>query len=528
MRICKVPLMICVLASRYHRSCSSTYLSRWSSHPRLSVDTQHPCFKHASHGFRSSASDLKVTMDPAAFGLTEDDVELVVKRYLQEKRDKYNAKFRVLSYHVKRLSEEPIGYLGDHYFLNVVLREKMVHYSEEEEEYAEEEYLSFFMKVLPEQVPKLADYVREMGCFRKEIQLYTHLIPRLQDVSIGTKPFAPRAYLTKDDKMLIFENLKAEGYRMVEHNKSLLDLAHLEVALKTVAKLHAASLVLEERTKQPITKLYSGHLNENVYINDEGYVRKTNLDNAIRALCELIKRIDKYKHSDQLDFILEKFPEVIRKIYDFAKPSTVYRNVFNHGDLWNNNLMFKYEESDKSRANSDAGFAEAGADGQSHHHQQKQHQCGLPHPVSCMLLDFQLARYAPPALDVLTVIMLCSDSGFRREYLDALLNNYYADLVQHAACHNVNLAQVLPRNDFNASCKHYHLAGLIESCLFSHFTLIPGDLVAPLMQSSESFDAYIHDEGAKIALCLAAFEQNETYRTRLTDMLQEIIEKYIL
>ncbi|XP_055641916.1 uncharacterized protein LOC129778822 isoform X3 [Toxorhynchites rutilus septentrionalis] len=502
MRICKVPLMICVLASRYHRSCSSTYLSRWSSHPRLSVDTQHPCFKHASHGFRSSASDLKVTMDPAAFGLTEDDVELVVKRYLQEKRDKYNAKFRVLSYHVKRLSEEPIGYLGDHYFLNVVLREKMVHYSEEEEEYAEEEYLSFFMKVLPEQVPKLADYVREMGCFRKEIQLYTHLIPRLQDVSIGTKPFAPRAYLTKDDKMLIFENLKAEGYRMVEHNKSLLDLAHLEVALKTVAKLHAASLVLEERTKQPITKLYSGHLNENVYINDEGYVRKTNLDNAIRALCELIKRIDKYKHSDQLDFILEKFPEVIRKIYDFAKPSTVYRNVFNHGDLWNNNLMFKYEESDKSRANSDAV------------------------PVGAVLVDYQFSRLAPPAYDVMSLIMISTLSSFRQQHLESLKGTYYGTLSSLLAQNSIlNVEEVLPKAVFLRSCQDYHLAGLIEACMYFHWPPQPD--CYEIAAGTDWFDESRKPE-VFVKAAVSGFERYEDYRHRISDMIMQIVDGYVL
>ncbi|XP_055641917.1 uncharacterized protein LOC129778822 isoform X4 [Toxorhynchites rutilus septentrionalis] len=492
-------------------------------------------------------------MDPAAFGLTEDDVELVVKRYLQEKRDKYNAKFRVLSYHVKRLSEEPIGYLGDHYFLNVVLREKMVHYSEEEEEYAEEEYLSFFMKVLPEQVPKLADYVREMGCFRKEIQLYTHLIPRLQDVSIGTKPFAPRAYLTKDDKMLIFENLKAEGYRMVEHNKSLLDLAHLEVALKTVAKLHAASLVLEERTKQPITKLYSGHLNENVYINDEGYVRKTNLDNAIRALCELIKRIDKYKHSDQLDFILEKFPEVIRKIYDFAKPSTVYRNVFNHGDLWNNNLMFKYEESDKSRANSDAGFAEAGADGQSHHHQQKQHQCGerrrrkrssviRPNPfdfqnlhlrpgivpMQCVVVDFQIARYSPPAYDVMSLLSTTTTSEFRAVHLERMVQLYYELFLNELEWFQIDVDEVFPGNHYRESCEEYKLAGLIDSILFRHLTLLPTELVSECKECPVpvSFDNLLGNSISELST--KAWDISENYRFLMTDLLADLIDTYIL
>ncbi|XP_055598931.1 uncharacterized protein LOC129748356 isoform X5 [Uranotaenia lowii] len=464
-------------------------------------------FPHLLRYSRSVRQIHSTRMDPAKFGLTEEDVELIVKRYLLEKREKYNAKFRVLSYHIKRLSEEPIGYLGDHYFLNVVLREKMVHYSAEEEEYAEEEYLSFFMKILPEQVPKLADYVREMGCFKKESQLYTHLIPRLQDVSIGTKPFAPRAYLTKDDKLLVFENLKAEGYRMVQNNKSLLDYAHLKVALKTVAKLHAASLVLEERTKQPITQLYSGHLNENVYIDDDRYVRKTNLDNAIKALCELIKRIEKYKTSDRLDFILEKFPQVIRKIYEFAKPSTVYRNVFNHGDLWNNNLMFKYEELNSSRTSSDAG---------------------LSSPLDGILLDYQLSRYAPPALDVLTVITIATVSDFRARYLDDLLNIYYESLAAELAASGIKLSKKIPRSEFDASCEFYRLAGLVECCLFSQTILIPMELAKPLMATSESFEKFIHDADAKTALHVRSFEQDESFRTRFTDMLSEIIDNYIL
>ncbi|XP_021703900.1 uncharacterized protein LOC5568178 isoform X5 [Aedes aegypti] len=508
-------------------------------------------------------------VDPAALGLTEEDVELIVKRYLQEKRDRYNAKFRVLSYHVKRLSEEPIGYLGDHYFLNVVLREKMVHYSAEEEEYAEEEYLSFFLKILPEQVPKLADYVREMGCFRKEIQLYTHLIPRLQDVTIGTKPFAPRAYLTKDEKLLVFENLKAEGYRMLENNKSLLDFAHLEVALKTVAKLHAASLVLEERTKQSIMKLYSGHLNENVYIDDDTYVRKTNLDNAIKALCELIKRIDKYRNSDKLDFILAKFPEVIRRIYDFARPSTEYRNVFNHGDLWNNNLMFKYDEPETSAPNSDPGACsgEGGAAGHQQEHQpqgadQSPPSCSIhangekrrrkrsdivrPNPFNfentpftedrepwscvrdCVMIDFQIARYSPPAYDVMSLLNTTTTRPFRTVYLDRLAKLYYEFLRGELEWFQIDVDEVFPGDHFRDSCEEYKLAGLIDSILFRHLTLLPVDLVAsckecPVPVSFENLmENSISDLGIK------AWDTCENYRFMMTDLLSDLIDSYIL
>lgn len=283
-------------------------------------------------------------MDPQTIGLVESDIAESVKCYIQDKRNRVNGKFRLVSYQVRRLSEEPVGYLGDHYLLDVNLREKMVHYSpEEEEKYAEEEYISFFVKVIPDNVPKLADYIKEMGCFRKEILLYKHVIPRLQDVMIGTRPFVSTAYFTKGDRMIVFENLTSEGYSIVEHTKHLLDFEHLKVALQAVAKLHASSLILEERSKTPIPKLFVGYLNENAYVDDDDHVRKINLENAIQVLCEMIKRIEKYASSEKLDEILLKVPDVIRKIYDFSKPSTVFRNVLNHGDLWCNNVMFRYE-----------------------------------------------------------------------------------------------------------------------------------------------------------------------------------------
>ncbi|XP_058453326.1 uncharacterized protein LOC131431555 isoform X4 [Malaya genurostris] len=485
-------------------------------------------------------------MDPVALGLTEEDVELIVKRYLQEKRDKYNAKFRVLSYHMKRISEEPIGYLGDHYFLNVVLREKMVHYSEEDEEYAEEEYLSFFMKILPEHVPKLAEYVREMGCFKKEIQLYTHLIPRLQDISIGTTPFAPRAYLTKNDTLIVSENLQAEGYRMVENNKGLLDFAHLEVALKSLAKLHAASLVLEERTKQPITKLYSGHLNENAYIDDDTYVRKTNLENAIKVLCELIKRIDKYKNSDRLKFILEKFPQIIRKIYDFAKPSTVYRNVFNHGDLWNNNLMFKYEETaNKSRTNSDAGLAEGGADGlyaSGERRRRKQSsvyrpnpfdfsnllKTGILRPLVCIMIDFQIARYSPPVYDLMSLLTTTTTSAFREVYLERLVALYYEYFKRELEWFQIDVEWIFPGNQYKESCEEYKLAGLIDSILFRHLTLLPTELVSNCRECPIPISFENLMENSIFKLCTKAWDSCENYRFLIADLLADLVDTYIL
>uniref|UniRef100_A0A182IW75 CHK domain-containing protein n=1 Tax=Anopheles atroparvus TaxID=41427 RepID=A0A182IW75_ANOAO len=518
-------------------------------------------------------------MDPLTIGLSENDIETVVKSYIKDKRNRVNGKFRLVSYQVRRLSEEPVGYLGDHYILDVNLREKMVHYSpEEEEEYAEEEYISFFLKVLPENVPKLADYIKEMGCFRKEILLYKHLIPRLQDVMIGTRAFVPTAYYTKEERMVVFENLKTDGYSIVQGTKNLLDFDHLKVALQAVAKLHAASLILEERSGAPIPKLFVGYLNENAYVDDDDHVRKVNLENAIHVLCEMIKRIDAYASSDRLDEILQKFPSIVRKIYDFSKPSIIHRNVLNHGDLWSNNVMFRYvmvptnverstynegslteiEKATSDRedlveleaAVSQATKQTAICNGERRRRKRSSikkpnlfevlnlgnwSEPGDARPSSCILIDFQIARYAPPAYDVLSLLMSATTRTFREHYLEELLDVYYDALRAELDWFHRDVREVFPSgfSSFRDSCDQYRLAGLVDSVLYRHVTMLPVELVARCREEHRlpgtvGSQHLPDDRGAGVDICLEAWTQYNDYRMLMTDMLSDLVSRYIL
>ncbi|XP_049281229.1 uncharacterized protein LOC125762786 isoform X1 [Anopheles funestus] len=519
-------------------------------------------------------------MNPETIGLVESDIVECVKCYIQDKRNRVNGKFRLVSYQVQRLCEEPVGYLGDHYLLDVNLREKMVHYTpEEEEKYAEEEYISFFVKVIPEHVPKLADYIKEMGCFRKEILLYKHVIPRLQDVMIGTRPFVPTAYFTKGERMIVFENLKSEGYSIVENTKNLLDFDHLKVALQAIAKLHASSLILEERSKTPIPKLFAGYLNENAYVDDDDHVRKINLENAIQVLCEMIKKIDKYARSDKLDEILEKVPAVVRKIYDFAKPSAVFRNVLNHGDLWCNNVMFRYEmiptsvdggineeghpaegrkatsdreDQQEAEKNATADTANSSSQlmmgtngerrGRKRSSIKKPNPCevlnlgnwsapGAARPSSCILIDFQIARYAPPAYDILSFLTSTTTRTFRERHLDELLDGYYEALQVELDWFHRDVREIFSHGfpSYRDSCDQYQLAGLIDSVLYRHVTMLPMELVARCREEHRLPGTVgSQSRSAKMDVCLEAWAQYEDYRNFMTDMLSDLVDRYIL
>lgn len=269
------------------------------------------------------------------------------------------------------------------------------------------------------------------------------------------------------------------------------DLDHMKVAASTLAVLHASSVIFEVKTGRKIGDDFKDVLEENAYPIKQGHIRMKSFENAVKALSALVRVIPKYQTRPDLDEVIAKFAKVMRKIFSAVQPSQKYRNVFNHGDLWVNNVMFSYQGKI---------------------------------PVNCKFVDFQLSRYATPALDLAELIYVSSTKAFRAENLDEVLEVYCQALEDELTRADVDLL-ALPRSEILENFAELKAAGLIEAALFNHVTMLPPTLSTSILSSSEEYDQFISQ--SRVDTCLAAFNE-EYYRNRMSEILCELIDEFVL
>lgn len=377
----------------------------------------------------------------------------------------------VKKFEVVPLSDSLVGFWGDHFILKV--------YNDKSDKH------DFFLKAVPRHIESRLEIIQETGFFEREMKIYEHFIPALQVLS--SISWAPKIYLAKEDYFIVLENLR--DYHLFPSIINVWDYDHFLVATKTLAVFHASTVIYEEKFG-PITDDELKLLEEVAYPQKEGHIRYKGVETGIFTLQKLIKLIPKYKNSPMLEDILKAFPEVVRKIFKFVETSNDYRNVLLHGDIWVNNVMFKYDNKK---------------------------------PVEAKYIDFQFARYAPPAMDLVTFFFSSSTVEFRKKHLKDLLDIYCETLENELKIHNIPIS-VLPREEILKSFNEYKVAGLVESAIFNHTTLLPSDVATDMMNSSEEYEKFFECRKAK---CVKAFEEPH-YRDRMTEILTELIDDFII
>lgn len=421
----------------------------------------------------------------ATIELSNSALQNLCQSYHEYNDFKQPRTLEVLSYEHSANADTVIGFLGRHQFLTLKVRR----IDAEGNEHLEQ--IRFFTKTPPLELASRMEYLEEFGVFKKEVSVYRDVMPQLQKI---IPHVAPNCYYA-NERLLVFEHLADQKFSMAAGRDGILNYDHLHCVLKTLAAMHASSIIYEVRCGRKLNELHPEAVVENAYPLGipESHVRKQNFNNANRVFVELIKLLPKYQ--ENLDYILREFPKRMAVIFELAQTSDKYRNAFCHGDLWANNVMFQYGKSCQS-------------------------------PIQSRLVDFQLCRYAPPMLDVITMLTIPTSSNFRKQHLSELLDDYYSFMSKYLEREHLNTEDYFSRQEFNETTQKFRIVGLIESLLFSHMTDLPTELTEAVTSSANGFTDFF--DAKRTDICLEAFHSDDIYRNRMTDMLEDFVDNFVL
>lgn len=263
---------------------------------------------------------------------------------------------------VKNLKIQQCGGKGDSY-ASIMYRVGAHYYDMKAPEKAVSK--SLIVKMLPEH--EMALEKLGSGNYNvqdKEMEMYAKFLPQFSAIlsSIGEDPNIFPAMLAVDKKLdvIVLEDLAEKKFSMLDRLKGL-DLDHIQMALRKLARMHAASAVIFAKNPEAFAHLDTGF-----------FTRKTDVFHVMfESLCEgLIEEISTW---EGFEYYAKKIVNVRKSLVKYAQKAFDREEgdflVLNHGDLWTNNLMFI-------------------------HNQQGD-------PVDCVLLDFQFAAIGSPALDLI-------------------------------------------------------------------------------------------------------------------------------
>lgn len=263
--------------------------------------------------------------------------------------------------------------------------------------------------------PEQQQYVKQFGIFRTETCMYERILPRLQQLLNNRKAKGNPELCTKlpivkyisgfnDDQndYVCLEDVRPQGFTMQDKFKSL-TLPEVTLIMKEMARFHALTFFMIR---------YDG----DKMFEEDDIVRRIKynvltVENPM--LSEMFSRMFKTYFENTIELLEPRDKELAEQVRKFNAKSDHHRlhalQRFNHnrtdksifaciihGDLWTNNILFKYAQ----QGNRDT-------------------------PTELKFIDFQLSRRGNIFEDLGYFFWTSTDPAFRKLHLMNMLNEYF-------------------------------------------------------------------------------------------------------
>ncbi|XP_066249546.1 uncharacterized protein [Euwallacea similis] len=330
------------------------------------------------------------------------------------------------------------------------------------------------------------DIVREKGrasyAFQRESFIYDTIIPRLrklQEEKGISSPFTGSAEyygsnLEEKKESILMKNLKEYGYKMWDRKKPMDDL-HIIMAFKEYARLHAASFALKHLHPEEFQEL-TKDIHLNVF---EGSPNRTNdfFDNYFRSGLIAVNGSKKAEAS------LMRMQSRIKDLFKDNVTQGTERFVVIHGDCWCNNMLFKYQEDNKT-------------------------------PSKVCFIDWQLSKLASPVIDLTYFFCVCCS------------RKTYPNLTKYLKIYHDTLSHNLKEFGCNSE-ELFSFQALLEEwngkCWYGVFMSLM--IIKLMLLDSEEAPA-LEQEGQSLLDTLSCFSTKQAgeYSEKLCDLVEFMVD----
>ncbi|XP_016987315.2 uncharacterized protein LOC108050255 [Drosophila rhopaloa] len=274
--------------------------------------------------------------------------------------------------------------------------------------------------------------------YNRELEIYEQVLPKLQ--KLAGEQLCPKVlHIDRQRGALIMEDLSYGGFVMAPRLHRL-DEQHVSLVLRKLAKMQAASAVLEEHAKDnnfSLTKYDRGFFNRYTESFSAYFL------GCLKSCASHLKNQPEYE--SQAKLLEDLAPHYMGLGLRCFQPEDSHINVLTHGDLWTNNMMFKYKE-------------------------------GVPSDV--LLIDFQYAFWGSPTLDIHHLLNTSAVERVRSE-LQIKMRCVYHDV----------FVRELRRLGFKGQRLHSRKQFHLESEQKRFYAVHCGLLLQPVLLNTDETDA---------------------------------------
>ncbi|KAG7164307.1 putative Ecdysteroid kinase-containing protein 7, partial [Homarus americanus] len=323
--------------------------------------------------------------------------------------------------------------------------------------------------------------------FLKESKFYTTLVPELNSAltTNGQERLrVPRCFhcvMESGREVIYLEDLRPLGFKMFDRRKGL-DVPHAVLILQELGRLHASSLVLQAKSPgEDIIQRHNYLLKEWTTLTDSTVHL---FEECLRTARDMLL---KFKGYERAIIWIESLKPKIIEILKEQLGSSKY-NVVCHGDCWNNNVLFRYNEE------------------------------GVP--VEVMLLDLQVVRWASPATDLNYLLYTSLTGEVRKPNLDSFLASYNSSFtkVMEAAHLDMPFTDSQIYHDF----RDKNLIGALFAIMIVQFILFePEDIPDMSGAKNESFEQLMNEFKVK---SIELLDTNPLMQPRFLSVFDEMME----